>query len=105
MGEDERARFLNAALMWARTVTWQYGRVADKQTEITIEARNRRGLVAVDDESRAIFNHLQADRHFLVVATLNLVKALDKIGMTETVPTLSPEHVRHLRNCLEHWDD
>lgn len=103
--EHERARFLNAALMWARTVTWQYGRVTDMQAEMTIEARSTRGMVAADDESRTIFNHLRADRHFLVVATLNLVKALDKIELTHALPTLSPKHVRHLRNCLEHWDD
>lgn len=57
---------------------------------------------------RQPFIELRSDRHFMLVAGRNLLRALDCLqsqGLQFEFPARLATDVITLRNCLEHWDE
>jgi len=107
MGDDEqhRSALLNEALTWSAIVGLQRERLRDTEEWIAAEHAEGRHVVGVDDDSRQTFVRLRADRHFLIVAARNLLRAIGALELPDPTGISWADHVLVLRNCLEHWDE
>lgn len=103
--ESQRTRALTEALSWSAIVALQRDRLAETEAWIATEHDAGRHVAGTDDLTRMTFVRLRADRHFLLVAARNLMRALDTVGLEGTLTLDGADHVLVLRNCLEHWDE
>lgn len=105
---DEEARrqaALNGGIYWSAAVLLQNRRLQELQAWVVEEARADRSFAATDDASRRIFFQLPADRDFLSVAACNFARALRLLEELGAGVLPLSDHVRVLRNCLEHCDE
>jgi hypothetical protein len=106
--ENERIETLDRAILFAWSTLEQIRRVHDSEAELAVIVEHR--PTRIDHAYRIPFLRSRADRHYMVVAARNLMRALDLLDPPAhvTAPT-SPgdldDHVRILRDCGEHWDE
>jgi hypothetical protein len=114
VSEDERRQDLSEALSWAWTVVVQRRRVAAHEAvaQAGVVARDTRlatgTQVPYTHESAKPFIELRADRHFLLVAARNLLRAMKRLqrhGVDADIPEELAADIVVLRNCFEHWDE
>jgi hypothetical protein len=94
------------ALEWAHVVAWQASRLHDAESmALASNELVRRGGTYTHNHSRPFFE-LRAEKHFLLIAARQLLRALKIYGDRKRVP--APRHdsqvMLDLRNALEHWD-
>lgn len=107
--EDEEARrqsALTKALEWAHVVVWQTARLHEAESAaLASNERVRRGKNYTHNDSRPFFE-LRAEKHFLLIAARQLLRALKIYGDRKKVPAPKhdPQVMLPVRNALEHWD-
>lgn len=104
--ETRRQDALRKALEWAHVVVWQASRLHDAEsTAFASNERVRHGATYTHDHSRPFFE-LRAEKHFLLIAARQLLRALKIYGDRKKIPAPrhDPQVMVALRNALEHWD-
>jgi hypothetical protein len=114
VSEEQRRTALTAGIDWAWTIQVQRQRLLEHESLAASSARDR--LLRTSMEARRTYIHvdrqpfieLRADKHFMLVAARNLLRALDCLQPralhSEFPPGLAAD-VKILRDCLEHWDE
>lgn len=85
---------------------WQARRLHDAESKALASYEERRpGATYTHDHSRPFFE-LRAEKHFLLIAARQLLRALKIYGDRKRVPAPrhDPQVTVDLRNALEHWD-
>ena len=113
-GEGYRRRAVESGVQWAAATLIQIERVVDVGRVLLEQARARPWAEPEWDEAayREPWIRLEADRHFLLVAANNLVRAIDFLHFPPHVDTRRldalralGERVKILRDCNEHWNE
>jgi len=92
----------------------QRGRLLEHENLAAASARDRLRRTSTEvtrtytHVDRQPFIELRADKHFMLVAARNLLRALDCLqshGVQFEFPARVAPDVTMLRDCLEHWDE
>lgn len=114
VSEERRQTALSAGIDWAWTIGVQRRRLLEHESLAGASAKNR--LFRMSTEATRTYTHvdsqpfieLRADKHFMLVAARNLLRALDSLqphGVPSEFPARLAADVTTLRDCLEHWDE
>ncbi len=113
-GEGYRRRAVESGAHWCAATLLQIERVVEVGRVLIEQARARPYAESGWDEDayRAPWIQLEADRHFLLVAAYNLVRAVDFLQYPAHVDTERLNAIRGLsapvkilRDCNEHWNE
>ena len=113
-GEEYRRRAVESGAQWCAATLMQIERVVEVGRVLIEQARSRPWATPGWDEDayRAPWTRLEADRHFLLVAAYNLVRAVDFLEFPAHINTDRLDPIRRLsapvkilRDCNEHWNE
>lgn len=100
---------LQEAVRWSWVVPWQGRRLQEAQRAVVDAQREWQGRQGLRHGAQHRYPHhhrLDAERHFLLIAARDLLRALKAFeGTSPTVPELLADAVVLLRDCLEHFDE
>jgi hypothetical protein len=87
---------LRYAIRWARAVLWQAQRLG---------VDDRQAPPAGDGDRPGFLERITIDHHFLLVAAVQLERALQAHGTGRGLPPDLRDKLKALRNVCEHWDE
>lgn len=87
-------------------LSWQIDRLYVARSEVLAAQEQSRAAHFYGHEHADAFRRLHGEAHFVVVAARQLLRALRAFDGNDRLPGgLGSDHLRALRDAMEHWDD